>query len=51
MYVKDKYSWSDIKNLIVFVAICCAGIVFLAVVGLTYLGKFCWTLMYFDWSV
>ncbi|XP_020913083.1 dolichyl-diphosphooligosaccharide--protein glycosyltransferase subunit STT3B [Exaiptasia diaphana] len=38
MYVKDKYSWSDIKNLIVFVAIGCAGIVFLAVVGLTYLG-------------
>jgi hypothetical protein len=40
MYVKNKYSWSDIKNLVAFVAVACAGIVFLAVVGLTYMGMY-----------
>lgn len=40
MYVREKYSWADIKNLIVFVAVFCAGIVFLAVVGLTYMGMY-----------
>ncbi|XP_031565858.1 dolichyl-diphosphooligosaccharide--protein glycosyltransferase subunit STT3B-like isoform X2 [Actinia tenebrosa] len=38
MYIRNKYSWSDIKNLIIFLAVGSAGIVFLAVVGLTYMG-------------
>lgn len=40
MYVREKYSWMDIRNFIIIVAVGCAGIVFLAVVGLTYMGKY-----------
>ncbi|XP_001641089.2 dolichyl-diphosphooligosaccharide--protein glycosyltransferase subunit STT3B [Nematostella vectensis] len=38
MYVKEKVSWSDIKNLVVFGAVACAGLVFACVVALTYMG-------------
>ena len=39
MYIKSKVSWSDIKHFVAFTILAFAGLVFVAVVFLTYAGE------------
>ena len=38
VYVRSKVSWTDFKNIFVFAVVAVAGLVFVAVIFLTYAG-------------
>ena len=39
VYLRSKVSWSDVKNIFFFAVVAVAGLVFVAVIFLTYAGK------------
>ena len=41
VYIRSKVSWTDFKNIFIFAVVAVAGLVFIAVIFLTYAGKQC----------
>ena len=57
VYIRSKVSWTDFKNIFIFAVVAVAGLVFIAVIFLTYAGKQCilhhfnFNFVYIHWAL